>query len=160
MQRWKSIAVLCLVVSLSGCAAKTNVTNLPPGVTQSQVQAWNTAVTNLNLIASTVSTARQTVISLNQSGIFPSGAEYNTTLQVLGKIDTLEISAAAILEQTPQNFSATTKQQVQALVTQISQQLLTLNASGVTGIKNPTSLQTVNNLIAGITSAVALILSL
>ena len=154
-------SVLVLAFSLAGCAARVqNVTGLPAGVTQTEVQQWDTAVQNLNKISGAVSAARQSLIALHTGGLLPDGPAYVTALQVIGKIDTLEVSASAVLQQTPNNFSASTKAQVQALLQQISAQLLTLNSSGVTGIKNPNSQTQVADLIGEISAAVTLILSL
>lgn len=155
------VAVLLLTVSLAGCAARQkNVTNLPAGVTLTEAQQWDTAVANLDKIASFTSSARQTVISLNKQGVFPDGPNYVTSLQVLGKVAQLQLSASTLLKAAPGNFSVSTKGQVQALLQEISQQLTVLNTNGVTGIKDPSSLQQVNSLISNLGAAVALILSL
>lgn len=161
MARYRCIAVLALAVCLAGCAARTKtVTDLPPGVTQQQVQAWDTAVANLDKLSQAVTTVRVTLMDLNKQGIFPDGPHYVTALQIVGKIDQLQISAASVLQQSPQNFNASTKTQVASYLTQISQQLVLLNNEGTTGIKNASSLQTVNNLIAQIPALIALIMQL
>ena len=161
MRSFRFLAVVALVVSLAGCAARVkNVTNLPTGVTLTEVQQWDSAVQNLNKIATAVTAARQSLIALHTGGLLPDGPAYVTALQVIGKIDTLQVSASATLQQTPNSFSASTKAQVQALLQQISAQLLTLNSSGVVGIKNPNSQTQVADLIAEISAAVTLVLSL
>jgi hypothetical protein len=155
-----AVLFLCFALAFGGCAARVKtVTNLPPGVTQVQAQNWDSAVQDLSTIANVTSTARQTVIELNKSGLFPDGNNYATTLEVLGKIDQLQLSASTVLKQSPNNFNDSTKAQIRDYMQQISAQILTLNTQGVTGIKDQTSLQKVNGLIAEITGAVALILS-
>jgi hypothetical protein len=155
-----AVLFLCFALAFGGCAARVKtVTNLPPGVTQTQAQNWDSAVQDLSVIANATSTARQTVIDLNKAGLFPDGNSYVTTLQILGKIDQLQLAASAVLKQSPGNFSDSTKAQVKDYMQQISAQILTLNTQGVTGIKDQTSLQKVNGLIATITGAVALVLS-
>lgn len=161
MKRYRCIAVLALAVSLSGCAARTKtVTNLPPGVTQQQVLAWDSAVADLDKLSQAVTTVRVAVMDLNKQGVFPDGPHYVTALQIIGKIDQLEISAATVLQQSPQNFDASTKTKVADYLTQISQQLVLLNNEGTTGIKNASSLQTINTLIAQIPAIIALIMQL
>lgn len=154
-------ATLILAISLSGCAARQQqVTNLPTGVTQAQAQNWDTAVANLNKVAEFTSSTRQAVIALNKQGVFPDGPAYVTTLQVLGKVDTLQLSASALLKQSPNNFSDTVKGQVKDYLFQIAAQISVLNTSGIIGIKNPSSQQQVAQLIAQLTGVVDIILSL
>jgi hypothetical protein len=154
-------AVLLLSFSLAGCAARVkNVTNLPAGVTLQQAQDWDVAVQSLNEVAAVTTTARQSVIALNKGGLFKDGPAYVTALQVIGKIDELQLSASNVLKQSPNNFSLTAKQQVQAYVTQIGQQLVLLNQTGVTNVKNPNSQTQISDLISQITALTGLILQL
>jgi hypothetical protein len=144
----------------AGCAARVkNVTNLPAGVTLQQVQAWDSAIADLHKIASVVSTLRPSLTDLHAGGALDD-AYYGDALRVMGTIDQAELAAVAVLQQSPQNFSASAKQQVAGYIQTISTQIQHLNAIGATGIKNPKSLQTVNGLIADLTSVVALILAL
>lgn len=159
--RFKLCTVLVAVLALSGCAARVkNVTNLPPGVTQKQAQDWDAAVAHLDQIASGVSAARQSVIAANKSGLFPDGPAYVTTLQVLAKIDSLDLAASAVLKQSPNNFSDTAKGQVADYMTQIAQQIVLLNNSGTIGIKDQNTQQKVAGIIGQVTAAVAFVLSL
>jgi hypothetical protein len=156
----KLFLVATLVFSLSGCAARVkNVTNLPPGVTLQQAQNWDSAIADLHKIASTVSSLRQALVDLHNAGMIEN-IYYSEALRMIGNIDRLELSAETILRQSPQNFSASAKQQVGIYVQEISAQIQALNAAGATGIKNPNSLQTVNKLIGDLTAVVGLILSL
>ena len=163
---WILLLALALgTVYFSGCAARVKtVTNLPAGVTLQQAQNWDSAVANLHKIASTVSTFRQTLTDLHaaqyQGAPVLSDAYYSEALRMIGNIDRLELSAEVVLRQSPQNFSLTAKQQVGIYVQQISTELQQLNAAGATGIKNPKSLQQVNQLLGEVTAIVALILSL
>jgi len=163
---WILLVVVVLgAVFFSGCAARVkNVTNLPPGVTLQQAQTWDAAVANLHKIASTVSTFRQTLTDLHAAQYdgkpVLSNEYYSEALRMIGNVDRLELSAEVVLRQSPQNFSLTAKQQVGIYVQQIATELNQLNAAGVTGIKNPKSLQQVNNLLGEVSSIVALILAL
>lgn len=159
--RTNVLAVLVLSLAIGGCAARVKtVTNLPAGVTQAQAQNWDSAVANLDKIASAVSSARQAVIAANKGGVFPDGKPYITTLETLGKIDQLQLSASAILKASPNNFSDSVKGQVADYMNQIAQQILVLNSQGTTGIKDANTQQTVAKFIGQITAAVALVLSL
>jgi hypothetical protein len=161
MRLLRLATVFVLAVVMSGCAARVkNVTDLPPGVTLKQAQDWDVAVQSLNQIATITSTARQAVIELHTAGLLKDGPAYVTALQVVGKIDELQLSASAVLKQTPNNFTATAKQQVQGFMQQIGQQLIALDAAGVTGIKNPNSQTQIANLVGQITALVGLILTL
>ena len=154
------IGIILLAVALSGCAAQKTVTNLPPGVTMTQAQTWDSAVSNLDKIATANSAARQTIVELNHANLFPDGPNYITALNVVGKIDQLELAASAVLKQSPSNFTDTTRQQVRDYTTQIAAQLVLLNNTGVTGIKNPSKQTQIADLISSITAAVGLVLTL
>src|ERR1700739_884814 len=85
-----------------GCAARQkNITNLPAGVTETQVQNWDTAVATLDKIAQTTSTLRQAIIALNQSKVLPDGTVYGSILTSLGKIDQAQIDAVSYLKAQP-----------------------------------------------------------
>ena len=158
----RKILALCLGSSMlfAGCAARVkNVTNLPPGVTLQQAQNWDAAIADLHKIASTVSAVRKAIIDLHTGGALADDY-YVDALRVMAKIDQLEIASEGVLRQSPQNFSASAKQQVAGYVQQITAQITNLNAIGATGIKNPKSLQQVNALLGDLTAVVSLILSL
>jgi uncharacterized lipoprotein YajG len=165
MKLKKIFLCVALACSLTGCAARVKtVTNLPPGVTLRQAQTWDSAVANLHKVASTVSTFRKALTDLHSATYngapVLADAYYVDALQTIARIDQAELSAEAVLRQTPQNFSLSAKQQVGALVQQISTELQHLNTTGATGIKNPKSLQEVNTLLADVSTIVALILAL
>ena len=154
-------AIVIVSLALLGCAARQkNVTNLPAGMTQQQAQSWDTAVANLNKIAATTSTLRQAVIDVRNAGGFPNNTAYAATLQSLAKIDLLQVAAAGVLQQSPQDFSAGAKSQVASYVQQIAAALQGLNTADVSSIKDASSLTTINNLIGEISAAVGLILAL
>ena len=165
MKPLKIFLAVALVCSLSGCAARVkNVTNLPPGVTLQEAQNWDTAVANLHKIATVVATLRKTVTALHGAQYdgqpVLSDAYYAEALRMLGNADLMELAAEGTLRKSPQNFSAGTKTQVAFYVQQITAEMQQLNAAGTTGIKNPKSLQEVNNLLAESASIAALILAL
>jgi len=161
LRAFKIICLGAVLVSLSGCAARVkNVTNLPPGVTLQQVQNWDKAVQTLSQISTLTTTARTSIIELHTVGLLKDGPTYVTALEVIGKVDQLQLSASAVLKQSPNNFSDTVKMQVQDYMRQIGAQLIALNQNGVTGIKNPNTQTQVADLIGQITALTALILTL
>lgn len=161
MRTIRLIGVFLFAVSLAGCAARVkNVTNPPAGVTQVQAQNWDTAVQKLSQIAAVTSSARTAIIAAHTTGLLKDGPGYVAALTAIGKVDQLQISASALLQQAPNNFSDTTKGKIQDYMQQISAQILILNQSGVTGIKDPNSQQTIGSFITQIELLVALILTL
>jgi hypothetical protein len=158
---FKLLAVGFLASSLlSGCAAQKTVSNLPAGVTQAQVQQWDSAVQALSKIATVNSSLRQTVIGLHQAGVIADGKVYGEMLTAIGKIDSAQLSAAAMLQAYPNTWTPGLSAQIQQYVNIISAQLTAITQDGLAGIKNPTSQQQVTSLIAEITAAVKLVLTL
>ena len=153
-------------LALSGCAARQQtITNLPVGVTQTQVQAWDTAVSKLHTVATVSSTLRQTVITLhntigpNGQALIPSGNAYVMILDSIGKIDQAENAASVFLQTVPNNWPASTKAQIAGYMSAISSALTTLTQEGTLGI--PAANQAnVTGLITSIGSAVTAILAL
>lgn len=151
---------VCLTITLTGCAARTkNVTNLPAGVTLKQAQDWDSAIANLHKVASTVSTLRQTLTDVHNSGVL-SNEYYADGLRAIAHVDQLELSAENVLRQSPQNFSLATKQKVNGFIQQIIVEIEHLNEAGTTGIKNANSLKQVDNLLAEMAAVVNIILAL
>lgn len=161
MKRSCTAAVLSLVLLFAGCAARQkNVTDLPPGVSQSAVQSWDTAVANLHKIAVANSALRQLVISLNKQGTFPDSGGYATTLHSIGQVAQLEKAAADYLSGVPKTWGASTAQTIEANMNGILSDIQTINTEGITGIKDPGSLQQVNTFISEIKTLTNIILSL
>ncbi len=154
-------AAMIGVFGFAGCAARQkNVTNLPAGVTLTQVQAWDSAVANLDKIASSTTAARQAIIALHAQGVIPDGVTYGKILTALARIDQAQISAAAFLKAYPNTWSPGLATQMQAYMNDISAQLQAITNDGLVGIKNADSQKQVSALIAEITSFVNIILTL
>jgi hypothetical protein len=162
-------SLLAIVLSLSalagGCGPKT-VTGTPPGVSSTTVQNWDSAVANLNKIASAVSAMRQAVIGLNKTvgsdgtPVFPDGPAYTVTLQALGRIAQVELDAANFLNGVPQDWSQPTQQKIVSYMNDIIAQITALNQQGVTGIKNLSTQTQITQLLSELSDAANLILSL
>ena len=150
-----------LTVALAGCAARAkNITSIPAGITQTQVQNWDAAVAYLQKISQVTTTLRQSVISLNKSGIFPDGPAYANTLAGIGKIDELQIEASNYLQGVPSDWSLATQQKILAETQQIQAILTNITNTGIVGIKDPASQSQVATLISNIGSVAALIIGL
>ena len=166
----KTISVVMVALLLSGCAARQkNITNLPAGVTQTQVQKWDSAVADLDKIAQTVSTLRQAIITLNQTTVTDSngthkvledGAVYVHILTSIGRIDQAEIDATAFLKAQPQNWGVDAQTKVKNEMAIIQQEVLNLTQQGLTGIKNPNAQAQVQQLVSNLGDLTLLLVSL
>lgn len=96
----------------------------------------------------------------DQQPIFPSGPNYVITLEVIGKIDQVEVAAVSFLNGVPNNWSQSTKTQVANYMNQITALINQLNSQGVTGIRNKDSQSQVAQTISNIVSLVNLTLQL
>jgi hypothetical protein len=154
------------VALTGGCAARTTtVTNLPPNVTQTEVQRWDSAVANLDKIAQTVSTLRQLTQALCSATVTtPSGTgpvlatgTCDLLLTDIGKIDQAEIAAAGVLQAVPNTWGASTTSQIAQYTQIITAALSDITANGLAGIKNPTAVAQVQSFLATISGAVTII---
>lgn len=171
MKRFRSLS-LCFIASLLlfACAARQKqVTNLPAGVTQQQVQNWDTAVANLDKIAQSTSALRQAVIALNQATVtdssgthkvIPDGTVYAAILTSIGKIDQAQIDAAQFLKSQPSNWGATTQTKVKNDIAVITQELQNINAQQLAGVKNAGAQQQIQQLITQLSGFAQVIVAL
>jgi hypothetical protein len=149
------VALLCF-----GCAARNQtITNLPPGVTQGEVQQWDSEVAALHKFAVATSSVRQGAIALNKDGAFPDSSTYVKFLQSIGKVDQLEQAAAEYLKATPQTFGAAQKDKVKGMLGQIATELNSLNEAGLLNVKSGKSKDQVTQLLAEAIAAMNLALS-
>lgn len=155
---------LVLAFTLTGCAGrKITVTNLPPNVTQQQVQDWVSASNNLKQAQAITHNLQGTIIALHFTvgkdgkAILPN-AVYTAALQITAKLSATEIRFGRFLEQVPaKDFSASTKTAALNFTNDILGLVQELNSSGITGIKNPSSLATINNFLAEIRAIITAI---
>lgn len=152
--------MLLLAAALCGCAVRTqNVTNLPAGVTQAEVQAWDTEVADLQKVSTVVSTLRQAVIGAENAGAWPDSATYVKALQTVAKMDQLELAAAAFLQQQPQHFGVSVKQSIADYVNQIGSLMDSLSLQSVAGIKNPDTQKAIKAVVTELDAALQLALT-
>lgn len=161
---------LLLAYCLGGCAARQkNITALPAGVTQTQAQNWDAAVADLDKIAQTVSAARQTLITFNQTSVtdstgthklIPDGKVYGAILTSFGKIDQAEQDAVVYLKAQPQNWSVSTQQKVQNDIKLIQAELSAITTQQLAGIKNANAQGQLQQFISELGGFATLILGL
>lgn len=156
-----AIACLSFTLTISGCASRVGtVTNTPTGVTQAEVKNWYQATGAFTDISTTSHNLLATIIQIHDQGNWTDKASYETALRAIGKIDQTQIEASKFLKTVPDNWSQPTQAKVKIYTDQIAAEFQNVNSSGATGIKNPTSLQTINDLLGNGSKAVSLILSL
>jgi hypothetical protein len=160
------VAALGLALIFSGCAARTTtITNLPTGVTTSQVQNWDSAVKDLATIATITHTAQQLVTTLHSSTVTVNGtastvltgAAYDTLVADLAKVDQAQIEASEFLKTVPQNWGQSTQTQIAGYITAITAALADATANGLVGVKNPSAQAQLAQFLADIGQTAALI---
>jgi len=160
-----TLALAC--VSLVGCAARqSTITNLPAGVTQAQVQSWDSAVANLHAIAIANSNLRVAVIQLhatlgtNGQPVLPSGQVYVDILTAIGRIDQAENAASSFLSTVPNNWNQSISAQIGSYTGAISAALQTLTNEGTLAVKGTAAQNQVSQFIGNIAAAIKIIASL
>jgi len=154
-----SIFLACSL-ALSGCAARVkNITDLPPGVTLAEVQAWDSEVAALHRVAVTTSAVRQGILGLQQAGAFPNDAAYVKVLQVIAKIDQAELEASAYLRGTPNTFGATQKVKLQSILQRMKDAVNSPEFQSLASIKNPKTAGNISFLVNDFVAAFTLALT-
>jgi hypothetical protein len=138
------------------------VTNLPPGVTQTQVTNWFAAEGALQTIAQSTSALRQSVIAVH--GIantpLPDGPLYMGFLQSIGKIDQAQIAAANFLNGVPRTWGTSISTQIAGWANGILDAAKSMVNSGAASIKNPNSQKQMSDFLTDIQDAAQLLVTL
>jgi hypothetical protein len=153
---------LCL--TMSGCAGnKITVTNLPPNVTQQQVQDWVSAANDLKQAQQLTHSLQGTVLALRPltdadgKPVLPTEV-YARAVRFCALLSAAEIRFGQFLQTVPaKDFSASTKAAALNFTNDILGLIQQLNSSGITYIKNPGTLATINNFIAEIRAIITVI---
>lgn len=164
---WLFLLSLVLVISIgfvtSSCGKKIKVTNVPVGVPEQRVVNWFAAVGALEDATSVTDAAKTAVIQLNKTvgpdgnPILPDGSAYAGILTSVGKALQLEGEAARFLKTVPKTWDESTQTKLLSWIDPILAELQNINTLGVTGIKNPQSLQRINGFITQIRMSIQLI---
>jgi len=153
--------ILVSVLFLGGCAPRlTHVTNTPTGVTEQQVMNWYSAVGTVTATSDITVKLHQAWTNVHAMPIGITDDVYVKGLQVLGKMDQLNIQTAQFLQTVPKDWSVSTQQRMQDYGNQILSQIELLNTNGVTNIKNPQSLATINGFIEDAKAGINLLFTL
>jgi hypothetical protein len=117
------LGIFLLLLPAVGCLGPKHITNLPPGVSETEVRDWYAATAALNDVSKLTKAATDAVISLHKSKSLPGGeAEYQSVLETFAKIDQVGIHASNTLKGAAQNFGSV-KSQVKPDVQSIADQL-------------------------------------
>jgi hypothetical protein len=157
-----ALLLLCMAGAFlaGGCASRVkNVTNLPPGVTQAEVQNWDKEIAALHKMATITSSLRQGVIGLEKANAFPDTVAYVNALRAIAKIDQLELAASDYLKQQPEYFGQPQKDKVKGILGDIAAEIQTLNVQSLAGIKNQDTAKEVNTLATELSATLNLALS-
>src|SRR3974390_2095526 len=138
---------LAAAIAMTSCAARqSTITNLPAGVSQSQVQNWDSAVANIDRIVHTTSTIRSLVITLNQQGLLKDNATYITMLNGIAKVDQYQIAAAQFCQSVPNTWTDDTAGKVNQYTSLIGAALDQLAKDGAAGINDSSGQQQLSQL--------------
>src|SRR6266436_7423358 len=91
-----TLIFLGLGFALSSCRHRT-ITNLPAGVSNSQVNNWINASNSLKDVQDTTHGVLTATVNLNHSGVIPDNAKYVTALGALGRANQSEVELAQFL---------------------------------------------------------------
>lgn len=157
------LCILCMLLAFfgAGCAARTKtVTNLPAGVTQAQVQAWDSEVAALHKMATITSTVRQGIIGLEKDGAFPDTVAYVNALRAIAKIDQLELAASVYLQEKPEYFAVPQKEKVRQILNEVGSEIEGLNVQSMINVKNGDSKAKLTAVVADLVAAMNTALAL
>jgi hypothetical protein len=156
-------AVLLVGLVITGPAGchKTHITDLPPGVSQNEVQAWYTATGTVKTIAETAKGLTDAVISAHQSDPEMMPAEdYQNILLVLGKTAQAGIHLDAILKQAPENFGKETKEQILAEIQPVIEEIRKADLEGLFSKSQSPRIQAQLGTVKTLTRATTFLLQL
>lgn len=149
-----------MMLGMAGCP-KTQVTGLPPNVSQNQVQAWYTATGAVKVIAESTKGITDSVITLNNSDpkVIPAN-DYQTILLVLGKTAQAGIRVDSILKKAPSNFEKGTKDQIMAEIQPVIAQLQQADLEGLFSKNQSPQMQAELTAVKTLTQSAQLLLAL
>lgn len=154
MKKWLVSLVLCLsLVYGTACHKKTVVTNMPVGVTSTEVTNWYTAVGITSQIANTTNDLTEVLIQLNKAGVWRDGPSYASALRSCGRIAQAGQVATNQLRQMPNDFGKSQHNILLTLGNSMLTELSNVNTLAMVDIKNPNSQAAVQLLIKSIQAA-------
>jgi hypothetical protein len=156
-------AVLLVGLVITGPAGchRTQITDLPPGVSQKEVQAWYSATGIVKTIAETANGLTDAVISIHQSDpeVIPAD-DYQNILLALGKTAQAGIHLDAILKQAPENFGKETKEQILAEIQPVIEEIRKADLEGLFSKSQSPRIQAQLGTVKTLTRATTFLLQL
>lgn len=162
---WSVLSLGLVTATVTGCQKK-HIANVPPGVSESQVNDWYTATGAVSIVADNTKAAVDLIVDLNHNGEFPDGDAYNQTLSVFGGIAQGGIHARNVLSAMPENFNEDTRSQIVDFATtalaELAKWQLSRQSSGMrtANVDGAAGMQKVNDLTASIKKALEKLQSL
>lgn len=156
-----AILLVGLVISgPTGCQS-ARITDLPPGVSQKEVQTWYSATGIVKTIAETAKGLTDAVISIHKSDpkVMPA-ADYQNILLALGKTAQAGIHLDAILKQVPENFDKETKEQILAEIQPVIEEIRKADLEGIFSKNQSPRIQAQLNTVKTLTRATTFLLQL
>jgi hypothetical protein len=144
-RKLKVVPIVLVILATLGCIKKAS----------GPVTPWERVTTENAILAQSIDTATQGTIAVQTSGLI-SAAQAQPVLAFLNQAATVQLQINTILSNPP---SASNIPQLQAFVSQIGNAAQALVSTGVLGIKNPKSQQTIGADVQAIVSSVNVILS-
>ena len=133
MRTWllSGLIIGVVLVGLAGCGGP-RITNLPPNVSEQQVQAWYAATGAAKVIAQSTKGLTESVIAVHTADPrVIANDDYQKVLLVLGKTAQAGIHVDSILRQAPNRFAQGTKQQIMATIQPVLAELSRADLEGL-----------------------------
>jgi hypothetical protein len=141
--------ILILMAGISGCNKNpTTVTNLPPNVTSNQVTTWANATNYTSQLQTGLHAIVTATIKLNAAGVIKDGPGYTTALNAEGRAEQIIIEDATFLKNVPNTWTLSISARINADMQQVNTQLQLALSTGVLNFKDPTTGQTIAQLVS------------
>jgi hypothetical protein len=149
-----------VITGPAGCQS-ARITDLPPDVSEKQVQSWYAATGIVKTIAETARGLTDAVISVHQSDpeLMPD-EDYQKILLALGKTAQAGIHLDAILKQAPENFGKETKEQILAEIQPVIEELRKADLEGLFSKNQSPRIQAQLGTVKTLTRATTFLLQL
>lgn len=149
-----------MIGGLAGCE-QTRITDVPPGISEKQVQTWYAATGIVKTIAKTTKELSDVVISAHESNSeLISVGDYQNILLALGKTAQAGIHLDAILRQAPENFGEETKELILAEIQPVIEELQKADLEGLFSKNQSPQIQAQLETVKTLTGAANLLLQL
>jgi hypothetical protein len=155
-----AVLIILMIVGIAGCS-KTRITDLPPDVSEKQVQTWYAATGIVKTIAETTRELTGAVIATNASDpkLIPAD-DYQKILLALAKTAQAGIHADAILKKAPDNFGKGIKDQILAEIAPVVTEIQKADLEGLFSKSPSPRMQAALTTVKTLTKATNMLLQL